>query len=36
MGEAPDKMFVEAAVGRDRKVPELPVHQLNISASGTV
>jgi hypothetical protein len=36
LGKAPDKVFVEAAVRRDGEVPELPVYQLNISASGAI
>jgi hypothetical protein len=36
LGKAPDKVFVEASMGRDSQVPEPPVHQLNISASGAV
>jgi hypothetical protein len=36
LGKAPDKVFVEASVGRDSQVPEPPVHQLNISASGAI
>jgi hypothetical protein len=36
LGKATDKVFIEAAVRRDSEVPEPPVHQLNISASGAV
>jgi hypothetical protein len=36
LGKAPDKLFVEASVGRDSQVPAPPVHQLNISASGAI
>jgi hypothetical protein len=36
LGKAPDKVVVEASVRRDSEVPEPPVHQLNISASGAV
>jgi hypothetical protein len=35
-GKAANELFVEAAVRRDGEVPEPPVHQLDVSASGAV